>query len=222
MTTISPGAKTLLKTLRQAKEARRKYVKAWRARLELPEGERIRCRGRGCDGCCYQMTLASVWEGALIAHYLIQSGRLDLMRKAEAAGQEALEAIGPAYSPETITVATGPWLDKRIPCPFLEDGACLVYGLRPVACSSYLVITPPELCSAPSGTEVCAGDNNGPLAWGLEVERRIVKDLLKLQEDKFVVVPLPLGHAVHIGGSVLVNGPAVLEELVELEPKPDD
>jgi Fe-S-cluster containining protein len=32
------------------------------------------------------------------------------------------------------------------PCPFLEDGACVIYEVRPICCASHLSISPPERC----------------------------------------------------------------------------
>ena len=34
----------------------------------------------------------------------------------------------------------------RLPCIFLEDGACSIYEHRPAACREYLVTSPAELC----------------------------------------------------------------------------
>jgi Fe-S-cluster containining protein len=41
------------------------------------------------------------------------------------------------------------YFSLRLPCPFLEDGACSIYDDRPLACREHLVTSPPENCSAP-------------------------------------------------------------------------
>ena len=37
-------------------------------------------------------------------------------------------------------------------CPFLDDnGRCSIYEHRPIACSSYVVVTEPFMCADPDG-----------------------------------------------------------------------
>lgn len=208
-------ANELLRHLRQAKAARAKFVKAWKLRAKRANPEnKIRCNGKGCFGCCYQLALAHIWEGALIAHYLIQTGQQALYQAAEGQGNYAMERIGERYCPETINAETAPWFDARIPCAFLDHGECSIYALRPIACSSYLVCSDPEICYAKSGAEVCSLDNITSLAWALEVEQKIVAELLGLELGTFVVVPLPLGRAVSMGAHLLLEGPESLRALI--------
>jgi Fe-S-cluster containining protein len=200
--------------LRDAKGARAKFVKTWAARAARANSEhKVTCCGRGCHGCCYQLALASIWEGALIAHYLLQTNQLGVMQAVERQGNEALELIGDEYKPDFINAATAPWLDARKPCCFLRDGACVIYALRPIACSSYLVCSDPHICYQSSGAEVATLNNSGPLAWGLTVDQQLVGDLLGLKAGTFVTLPLPLGRAVGLAGQLLLEGPKVLRAL---------
>lgn len=203
-------SKKLLKMLRDAKAARSRYVKNWKAQaLRNDPDRKISCK-RGCHGCCYQLALVSTWEGALIAHYLIQTNQPKLLKAATEQGQRALGRIGPDYSAEAINAVTSQWLDDRIPCPFLKDGECVIYGLRPVACSSYFVCSPPEVCFEPSGAEVLALNNASPLTWGLRVDERITAWFLKLDDEPFMSLPHPLGRAVDLGAKMLQGGPGAL------------
>jgi len=213
--------KRLLRNLRDAKAARNKLVKVWRHKVQLPEGAKVQCRGKGCVGCCYQFVLAGIWEGALIAHYLLHTeGSHELIQECARAGDEQLERVGPEYTPDAINAVTGPWLDERHPCVFLKDGVCEIYALRPIACSSYVVISDPEVCAAGSGAEVCAGDNASCLAWRLEVDRRLVSELLSIKRDDVVVMPLPLPRAVTLGSQLLLEGPEALRGIVLGESNP--
>lgn len=41
----------------------------------------------------------------------------------------------------------GEWRKRHIPCPLLHDGRCSVYATRPIACRSFVALTPAEWCS---------------------------------------------------------------------------
>ena len=49
-------------------------------------------------------------------------------------------------SDEDIDPTNRAYYALRLPCIFLEDGACSIYEHRPAACREYLVTSPPELC----------------------------------------------------------------------------
>lgn len=70
-------------------------------------------------------------------------------------------------------------------CPFLDDkGKCSIYAVRPLACSSYAVVTPPDMCEDPWGDSAIINPtfllNKLPYE---EIERRATKkkyDILDL------------------------------------------
>lgn len=39
------------------------------------------------------------------------------------------------------------WRKRGIPCPLLKDGRCSTYANRPIACRSFVALTPAEWCS---------------------------------------------------------------------------
>lgn len=85
--------------------------------------------GAGCAFCCYPKVLIDGSQGALIAIYLNQTGRLTPALVKRLA--EADAAMAPVSHAE--------WHARRIPCVFLTEkarglGRCSVYPARPIAC----------------------------------------------------------------------------------------
>jgi Fe-S-cluster containining protein len=60
-------------------------------------------------------------------------------------------AFASSMSIHEIIAVTRPlsmrYLESRIPCPFLEEEACLIYAVRPFPCSGQFSVSPPEWCS---------------------------------------------------------------------------
>ncbi len=46
------------------------------------------------------------------------------------------------------------YFDQGIPCPFLEEESCSIYGERPLVCREYLVTSPAEHCARPRAETV--------------------------------------------------------------------
>ncbi len=89
----------------------------------------VECR-KGCSWCCHQAVLASNHEILVIQQYLqdevpepLREGMRDRTYKKHEA---------------TRNMAAMEFLHYLHPCPFLEDGSCLVYPVRPMACRCYL------------------------------------------------------------------------------------
>lgn len=82
-------------------------------RIEARFAERIACR-KGCSECCRHLSLFPV-EGAALA--------------------EAVTALSPAEAKRLRSRAREASSDS--PCPLLEDGACLLYGARPLICRTH-------------------------------------------------------------------------------------
>ena len=89
---------------------------------------RVLACGPGCDACCRQPIPVTPLEFLLMRAQV--RFRLDGERRArlEAQQEEQLRA-----EPDPL----------RRPCPFLLDGACVVYAVRPLACRRYLVLDRP-------------------------------------------------------------------------------
>lgn len=98
-------------------------------------GRRLAC-GPGCDTCCRQPIPVTPLEFLLL--------RAHVRFRLEGATRARLEAQQKAQT----TMCPEP---LRRPCPFLLDGACAAYAVRPLACRRYLVLdrpcAPGEVCT---------------------------------------------------------------------------
>lgn len=97
------------------------------------------CR-EGCSFCCYQLTPIHWVEAKNMARAVKELGRDVLVRvKKDCLEQVKLLARGDV-DPH------GRWRKLLKACPLLEDGRCLVYGARPLACRGHAVVSDPALC----------------------------------------------------------------------------
>lgn len=123
-------------------------------------GKEITCM-RGCSACCERImvpvsppeafALAEMMQSLPIAHRRRIEERLALTRQrlAKVGLLSALEdmAESPTQgSDEEVDPLNRAYYALRLPCIFLEDGACSIYEHRPAACREYLVSSPAELC----------------------------------------------------------------------------
>jgi len=93
------------------------------------EGVPADCK-KGCSWCCHQEVFAVTHE-FLYLHEYIQRNFPARMRAGflEKAGEKVKR---------TITIPAEEQLKVRCACPLLQDGHCLVYIARPMACRIYL------------------------------------------------------------------------------------
>lgn len=150
--------------------------------------------------CCYQLTLATVYEGILLADKLQGHDELLQLVLDHGAQQERIWN-DQRYEQDGRDVVTKLWLDKRIPCPLLINNRCREYELRPVSCSSYWIVGDPQQCKPPSGKMVSAADNTLPLLNSLQLQYTFNARIgLGITPE-----PLPLGVAVRVGKGLLDN-----------------
>lgn len=68
-----------------------------------------------------------------------------------------VRAFSSSMSIHEIIAVTRPlsmrYLERNIPCPFLENEACLIYAVRPLPCSGQFSVSPPERCSPDAAEE---------------------------------------------------------------------
>jgi Fe-S-cluster containining protein len=197
--------------MRESKARRRKMIAIWRRDADKFDG-RLSCRGIGCIGCCYQMPACGLFEGALIADYLIRSSQFELLAALEEQGRRQYALAG--YNPQRLLAEndaiSGAWLDQAEPCALLdpETKQCRAYSLRPTTCSTYFSVTPAELCGPPSGRMVGCLDNRAAMAVMMEIDK-FFSVAIGLPAQG-VVLPLPLGRMVQLGAGVLMHGPDCL------------
>lgn len=85
---------------------------------------------KGCQWCCHQAVYANSYE----LHYLSERVKSVISKEKITRWIEASEAkhgVTSKMNEEQITA-------HKSPCPLLENGACSVYAIRPMACRIYL------------------------------------------------------------------------------------
>lgn len=136
-------------------------------------GAEISCRA-GCFACCYHLVVVSPLEAHAIAAYVTGQpelaqgarGRLEQWR-ARLAEHPSLSARLEQFEEADGLVpdAEGGALEEeywraQLPCPFLEEGRCSIYPVRPFACREHAVTSDPALCAldldapTPAGTRM--------------------------------------------------------------------
>lgn len=107
------------------------------ARNKAIYGEKIHCR-KGCSDCCSQMFQITEIEAAYIsraAKELPPEVRERMRERARRYIPERERLLTNRQVPDAWGSLPPPGL--RLPCPALEDGACLVYSHRPLICRKY-------------------------------------------------------------------------------------
>lgn len=132
--------------------------------IALSKSETITCV-KGCSQCCSLFIGASIQEGEAIVYSLYQNEEKlnqflktypiwrarvresgDLFRKRPPSdNQSAANATGGSQYKNIGDLAGYALLN--IPCPFLRDGICSIYEVRPFVCAGLIVTTPAEWCN---------------------------------------------------------------------------
>lgn len=117
-------------------------------------GFKVHCRP-GCVYCCYNMP-AGVSSLELILLYLAVCGNglLERCFRRSLRANERLAQIRQdrSFWPEEDAVCRGregvlkAYLQTSTACPFLNEGRCLVYPVRPLACRMHFSLTPHHWC----------------------------------------------------------------------------
>lgn len=142
--------------------ARDKIYNALEIRL-ASKGEEVTCR-KGCTLCCFHYVAVPLAHGIVIVDYLYH--RKKVLRKfienyeqwlhkglavAQAVDETRMRAFSSSMPINDIITVTRPfsmrYLKMKIPCPFLDHDACLIYAVRPLPCSGQYSVSPPEWCS---------------------------------------------------------------------------
>lgn len=106
-------------------------------------GLEIRC-GAGCHGCCFDLKACSESEGLLIDEYLRENFPADRQEhfrsrvESAAACFRKRRKLGVCESSDEFERSGG------IECPFLEQGRCAIYPVRPLSCRSMVFATPKD------------------------------------------------------------------------------
>jgi hypothetical protein len=114
------------------------------------EGTPEQCK-KGCSWCCYQEVFAVTHEFLFLQDFILRHFGKD---QQELILERAREKVL-----LTMNLPVEEQVKVRAACPFLEDGSCMVYEARPMACRIYLSSS---LSSCKRDHEQPAGGKNIP------------------------------------------------------------
>ena len=93
------------------------------------DGRPAECK-KGCSWCCHQVVYAVTHEILYLHDHLQKNFKEEIRNRILARARENVLLTRQKSKKEELQVST--------PCPFLESGSCMVYGVRPMACRIYL------------------------------------------------------------------------------------
>lgn len=106
----------------------------------------------GCSACCYQLFDFRQAHFMVILNWITSNpglrakfDKLNASRKALIA--EKLETIKEISQIKDDAEFMRRWVALRIPCALLDEDKCMIYAVRPPACSTYLTLSPPRVCA---------------------------------------------------------------------------
>lgn len=153
-------------------------------KAELKSGRCISC-SKGCNHCCSQHISASLQECEAIVYWLSKNPterdsfleKYPRWREAVRKHQEVYDRVGYTGSRvienpddkgvlEEAYQAGEEYFRLNIPCPFLSDGSCSIYPVRPMVCAGHVVVSPTDDCRA------CSKKAPEPLIWSEEIEKQ--------------------------------------------------
>ena len=119
----------------------------------------------GCSYCCSTYVQASVQECEAIVYYLYQNDKIlgrflekypvwraairrngDLFRQCSRFWQMDVDDSNRQQMQQQFSEENSRYYRQNIPCPFLHEGACSIYEVRPYMCAALVSVTTPEWC----------------------------------------------------------------------------
>ncbi|MCL2150412.1 MAG: YkgJ family cysteine cluster protein [Dehalococcoidia bacterium] len=129
-------------------------------------GNTLSCH-QGCASCCYVYVVASLQECEAIVYYLYQHPSVlqhfqgtfqtwrvgitkiqDTFADISRLQQKRLSRTDTSEDKQEFDKALITYTQQNLPCPFLKDGSCLIYEVRPYACAGLVSTTPADWCAA--------------------------------------------------------------------------
>lgn len=225
---------------RSAHKLKVDFNRKWTKRAS--KENKLACLKCKASSCCYQFVIAHIFEGVMIANWLIhnrqdQAGKklfVEVVQQGKVQGQmlkndgfydgDTIEDACNNWSQTAASTSTR-WFDQQIPCALLKDGKCIIYGLRPTACSTYYVVNHPDMiepapgiCGPPSGKMVPCSNNTGPSEYSIGLDGQFLATLMHM-DSLPLAPPVPLGTAVYYGMELLTKGPRALEGYMSMREK---
>jgi Fe-S-cluster containining protein len=150
---------------RQKKESYHRIQNEITKQIETRD-EKVTCH-KGCSACCVLYIEASIQESEAIVYFLYHKpdllsgflGRYDFWRyqmrqlgdpfnRCEQILHEQREEELTRNDQQTLLDTLRLYHIQDISCPFLCDGICTIYEVRPYVCANHYVTTPSEGCQA--------------------------------------------------------------------------
>jgi Fe-S-cluster containining protein len=130
-------------------------VEESQAKKAAEAGKSISCQ-LGCTFCCSQCISASIQECEAIVYYLYQNEKLlhkflGAYQKWRAITREKGDLFNKINAGWDVEADSESELIKKyylqdIQCPFLNNGSCIIYEVRPYACAALSSVSPPDWC----------------------------------------------------------------------------
>jgi len=93
------------------------------------QDQRIDCK-KGCEWCCHQPVFALDYEMKYLNDFIDRNFDKESVEKIKTRAENKNNKL--SFLNETDL------LNAKYPCPMLENGACIAYAARPMACRIYL------------------------------------------------------------------------------------
>ena len=93
------------------------------------QNQRIDCR-KGCEWCCHQPVFALDFELAYLNDFISRTLNEDIRNEIKKRAVNKNKKLSLLNETDL--------LNAKFPCPLLENGACIAYKARPMACRIYL------------------------------------------------------------------------------------
>ena len=120
--------KKLFENIREMHESIDNFIQSFDA-FVTQNGKKINCR-KGCSWCCHQPVFALSYELDYLNHFVSKNFTLQKQNEIRERAKEKQQKLKSLPEKEL--------LNSKVPCPLLENGSCIAYEARPVACRIYL------------------------------------------------------------------------------------
>lgn len=117
------------KTAAGALDVMRMAVKLAESAVEQLQNKQTLACKKGCSYCCHLKVEAFDHELYGIAAHLMATRKITELKDLD----KRLSVI----AKESSRMSPEAYLEKKLPCVFLLDGACSIYPVRPIACVTY-------------------------------------------------------------------------------------
>lgn len=120
--------KKLVESISQMHDSIDGFIQSFEA-FVAKKDKKIHCR-KGCAWCCHQPVFAMSYELDYLTNFV--SKHFDQPK------QNEIKKRAIAKKQKLNSLSEKDMLNSKFPCPLLENGACLAYEARPMACRIYL------------------------------------------------------------------------------------